>query len=161
MLGLPHRGRLGCGAKRFLGSPVQGVSCTFLRLPPWGRAVRDAKRLAEFSRRENILSRSCLMRGSHSQNGVSTAQNEAAQTDAYASYPSSTANAVPLPPRGKAWIERYGRGSAYSQASLRKGAKKRREPKLSSLFALGLDYLVITLKTIVVATPLASVLAPK
>ena len=147
MLGLPHRGRLGCGAKRFLGSPVQGVSCTFLRLPPWGRAVRDAKRLAEFSRRENILSRSCLMRGSHSQNGVSTAQNAAAQTDAYASYPSSTANAVPLPPRGKAWR--------------RKGAKKRREPKLSSLFALGFDYLVITLKTIVVATPLASVLAPK
>ena len=52
-----------------------------------------------------------------------------------------------LPPWGKAWR--------------RKGAKKRREPKLSSLFALGLDYLVITLKTIVVATPLASVLAPK
>ena len=52
-----------------------------------------------------------------------------------------------LPPWGKAWR--------------RKGAKKRREPKLSSLFALGFDYLVITLKTIVVATPLASVLAPK
>ena len=29
---------------------------------PWGRAVRDAKRLAEFSRWENILSRRRLMR---------------------------------------------------------------------------------------------------
>ena len=37
------------------------------------------------------------MRGSHSQNGVSTAQNEAAQTDADASYPSSGANAPPSP----------------------------------------------------------------
>ena len=34
------------------------------------------------------------MRGSHAQNGVSTAQNAAAQTDAYASYPSSPASDV-------------------------------------------------------------------
>ena len=37
------------------------------------------------------------MRGSHSQNGVSTAQNETVQTDACASYPSSGAYAPPSP----------------------------------------------------------------
>ena len=57
------------------------------------------------------------MRGSHSQNGVSTAQNEAAQTDAYASYPSSTANAVPLPPRGKAKTRRETDGAYDSPTS--------------------------------------------
>ena len=37
------------------------------------------------------------MRGSHSQNGVSAAQNETTQTDACASYPSSGADAPPSP----------------------------------------------------------------
>ena len=47
------------------------------------------------------------MRGSHSQNGVSTAQNETAQTDVYASYPSSGANAPPPPPGGRLGCDRF------------------------------------------------------